>query len=844
MELTAYPDWEFNVPEYLNIGVACTSRHLGTDKEDRTAMIIEDSDLGASEITFKELSEQSDQFVNFLGTIDVNVRDRVLICLKNSLAYPIAFFGCIKRGAVAVPTSTLLSGSEVKYLAMDSQAKALVLSPSGYQALLPYLEGFDNLEHVIIAGMDSIEEIEKPEGIVVHSLNQILATTDKTPNHYNSRSGEPAYLVYTSGTTGFPKGVLHSHRSLIGREPASQYWFSFGEQDRIMHSGKFNWTYVLGSALMDPLYHGHTVVAYEGKNSPEIWIDLIKRHKCTIFIGVPTIYRQIIQKTDATLADAPTLRHCMSAGEHLSSEMILAWQERFEQDIYEAIGMSEFSYYISHSKFRPIRPGSAGFVQPGHMVKILNPETLEEVGPEEEGMICIDDNDPGLFLEYWQLEEETRQARRNGYFFTGDYAKRDEDGYIWFLGRKDDIINTFGYRVSPHEIERVMKTHPLVADCVAFGLDVAAGKTIVAAAIIAHRDVTPEEEEEILTYGQNNLARYKSPKELYVMKEYPKTKNGKVLRKTLVKDIHEMEAQREAEKELHEPEIYRARRSMLYTSPANPHHVEKARGVLADAIVFDMDDMLQEDKPAARDTLRNAFKENGSFGYSERVLRVNRLGSDDLTLDLELARELEIDALLFPYIETKEDVIEACKLLKETGPELELMINIQTPLGVLNAQEICGACTTLKVIVIGNNTLANRMQVNIKKTSGVIANYLSQVALAARAYGKVVIDGPYYNISDEFSCEGSTRLAFELGFDGKALIHPIQIEYINDIFTPKKEDVEKSIRMLDAYEQAQQEGKTVIRFEDELVDSYQVKWAQRMITLYDKYKELGQDSFV
>ena len=284
--MTTYPEWEFNVPEFLNIGVACTSRHLGTEREESAAMIIEDSDLGTSEISYKGLSEQSDQFVNFLATIDVNVRDRVLICLKNSLAYPIAFFGCIKRGAVAVPTSTLLSGTEVKYLAMDSQAKALVLSLSGYQSLLPYLESFDNLEHVIIDGIDSVDEVKQPQGVVIHSLREILATTDATPNHYKSRAGEPAYLVYTSGTTGFPKGVLHSHRSLIGREPASQYWFSFEKQDRIMHSGKFNWTYVLGSALMDPLYHGHTVVAYEGKNSPDIWIDLIRRHQCTIFIGL------------------------------------------------------------------------------------------------------------------------------------------------------------------------------------------------------------------------------------------------------------------------------------------------------------------------------------------------------------------------------------------------------------------------------------------------------------------------------------------------------------------------------------------------------------------------------
>jgi len=840
MELAAYPEWKIEVPEFLNIGYSCTSKHLGTDRENSIAMIIEDSDLGTSEINYKDLSTQSDQFGNFLNSIGLEVRDRTLICLKNSLAYPIAFFGSIKVGIIAVPTSTLLSGSEVKYLANDSQAKAIVLSASGYKDLLPYVENLDNLKHIIVAGIDSVDELVKPDSLNVYSLNEILKTADKTPNHYKSKSGEPAYLVYTSGTTGFPKGVLHSHRSLVGREPASEYWFSLKENERIMHSGKFNWTYVLGSALMDPLYHGHTVVAYEGRNDPGLWIDLIQRHKCTIFIGVPTIYRQIIQKTESTIADVPSLRHCMSAGEHLSSEMVIAWQERFQQNIYEAIGMSEFSYYISHSLHRPIRPGSAGFVQPGHDVRILNPDTLEEVGAEEEGMICIGMDDPGLFLEYWQLEEETREAKRNGYFFTGDYAKRDEDGYIWFLGRKDDIINTFGYRVSPHEIERVLKTHALVADCVAFGLDVGAGKTIVAIAILAHDEISAEQETEILAYGQDNLARYKCPKQIYVVDEYPKTKNGKVLRKELVKNIQAQESR----EDVYKPELYRARRSMLYVPANNDKYIEKARSVLADAIIFDVEDILPEHKAEARELLVQEFNKDSSFGYSEKVIRLNALGTEEIKKDLELAKELDIDALLFPHIESAEQVLEAKALLDSVDSNLEFMINIESPLGVLNAQQICAASESLKCIVIGTNNLANRLQINIKKSSQAILGYLSQVALAARAYNKIVIDGSHNDVADEFSCEASTKSAFQLGFDGKALVHPIQIEYINDIFTPKKDEVEKAIRMLEAYESAQKDSKEVVLFEGELVDKYQVKWAQRMITLYDKYKELGQDNFV
>jgi len=183
-------------------------------------------------------------------------------------------------------------------------------------------------------------------------------------------------------------------------------------------------------------------------------------------VGVPTIYRQIIQKTAYSKKDVPSLRHCMSAGEHLSDEVLQLWQARFDISIYEAVGMSEFSYYLCETKSRPIRPGSAGFAQPGHDIELLDPETLLPVEIGQEGMICVPDTDPGLFIEYWNMSEETAKLKHDGWFLTGDFARYDEDGYIWFLGRKDDIIKSFGFRVSPYEIERVFKSHPAIADCV------------------------------------------------------------------------------------------------------------------------------------------------------------------------------------------------------------------------------------------------------------------------------------------------------------------------------------------------------------------------------------------
>ena len=540
MPFAPFPAWTWNLPEHFNIGVACTDAHLGTPAEDRIAMIVEDDARGTSVATYRELAEATSHFAQLLRNLGVKQEDRVLIRLPNSMAYPTAFLGTMKRGAIAVPTSTLLTAEEVLYLAKDSGATVLVTDKAMWTGLRDKLHGLENLRYVLLAGND-VPAVNSGNGIKALGLEAALAAIHTWEKPHKTRSHDPAYLVYTSGTTGYPKGVLHAHRAMIGREPAAQYWFDFGTEgapavanapDRIVHSGKFNWTYVLGSGLMDPLYRGKTVIVHEGRNDAEGWIRLIARHSATIFIGVPTIYRQIIQKTSFTGTDVPTLRHCMSAGEHLSEGIMALWKERFGQEIYEAVGMSECSYYLSENKFRPIRPGSAGFPQPGHGVKLLDPETLEEVATGEEGMICIPADDPGLFMRYWNLPEETSKVFRERWFLTGDYARFDEDGYIWFLGRKDDIINSFGYRVSPHEIERVMKTHPAVADCAATGEEIGPDKVLVVAYVVRH----PGDETDtdtLLAFARQRLAAYKAPKIIYLVEDFPRTKNGKIIRKQL-----------------------------------------------------------------------------------------------------------------------------------------------------------------------------------------------------------------------------------------------------------------------------------------------------------------------
>jgi acetyl-CoA synthetase len=531
-----FPQWVWNIPGYFNIGVACSDTHLNTPKANELAMIVEDDAFGTSSITFAELAQRTDAFAQVLRNLGVQVGDRVLIRLPNSLDYPIAFLGAMKMGAISVPTSTLLTAEEVTYLAKDSGAVVLVTDAAAWAAMATQITqnkaDITNLKHVLLTQAE--HAIIASETLQVQKLEECMGSIDQVEPAYATKSDDPAYLVYTSGTTGYPKGVLHAHRALLGRQPAAQYWFNYSQQvqDRIMHSGKFNWTYVLGTGLMDPLYLGKTVIVHEGKNDAQKWLELIQKHQATIFIGVPTIYRQLIQKTTATQADIPSLRHYMSAGEHLSDEVLSQWRGRFGLDIYEAVGMSEFSYYLSQSKYRPIRAGSAGFPQPGHDIQLLNPDTMQPVAVGEEGMICVKDNDPGLFLRYWNLDHETAKYKHDGYFFTGDYAKYDADGYIWFLGRKDDIIKSFGYRVSPYEIERVYKGHPAVADCAAVGEELEKDKLLVVIYVIPKPEETVSPDE-LLAYGKQHLAAYKSPKTVYLAKDFPRTKNGKILRKDI-----------------------------------------------------------------------------------------------------------------------------------------------------------------------------------------------------------------------------------------------------------------------------------------------------------------------
>ena len=526
-----FPPWVWDIPDRFNIGVACTDAHLGTPVAERAAVIVDDDAAGVRELTFAELAAATGRFAELLRQLGVPRGARVLIRLPNCLEYAVVFLGAMKRAAVPVPTSVLLTAEEVLYLVRDSGATVMVTDPASWAVMRRALEGVADLTHVLLVGRGEAPGTGRLRAV---DLAPALAAIARWQEPEPTRAEDPAYLVYTSGTTGYPKGVLHAHRALLGRQPSSTYWFDFRpEGDRVLHSGKFNWTYVLGTGLMDPLHRGHTAIVHEGASDAALWPRLIARHGATTFIGVPTVYRQILEKTRSGRAEVPTLRHCMCAGEQLSAVVLAGWRARFGLDVHEGLGMTEFSYYLCQTRSRPIRPGSAGFAQPGHDVRLLDPRTWNDVGTDEEGMLCIPRQDPGLMLGYWNQPAETAACFHGEWFLTGDYARRDADGYLWFLGRRDDLIKSFGYRVSPHEVERVLKDHPEVADAGVTGEEIGPGKLLVVA-YVTLKPGSVVGADQLLAHGRERLASYKAPRIVYLVDELPRTRNGKLLRKALV----------------------------------------------------------------------------------------------------------------------------------------------------------------------------------------------------------------------------------------------------------------------------------------------------------------------
>lgn len=340
--------------------------------------------------------------------------------------------------------------------------------------------------------------------------------------------GDPerlGYIVYTSGSSGVARGVCHAHRAILARRMMFDGWYGLTAQDRLLHAGAFNWTFTLGTGLLDPWTMGATALVAREGTALEALPLLLKRHDATLFAAAPGVFRRLLR---GDLPPLPQLRHALSAGESLSEQVAQRWYARTGTPIYEAYGMSECSTFISASPARPAMSGTMGRPQAGRRVALLGAS-----GPVEEGTpgeIAVHESDPGLMLGYLNAPDETAARMREGWFLTSDQGVVTESGDIRYLGRLDDVMNAGGYRVAPLEVEQALSGFAGLGEIGVCSVRVGEGTEVIAAGYTA---TAPLDHDAFAAFASTRLARYKQPRIYRHLPELPKGGNGKRNRRAL-----------------------------------------------------------------------------------------------------------------------------------------------------------------------------------------------------------------------------------------------------------------------------------------------------------------------
>lgn len=436
------------------------------------------------------------------GLRDMGLRDgdRLLMRVGNTPDFPIVFLAAILIGVIPIPTSAQLTVAEVTQIAQDTQPQLVVIAdglsrPAGTfpELTVAALRAFANLP----------------------PARPVLGDPDR-----------PAYIVYTSGTSGKPRPVVHAHRAIWARRMMWDGWYGLRSDDVMLHAGAFNWTYTLGTGLMDPWATGATALITAEGLAADALPALLAKYQASIFAAAPGVYRRILR---TPMPDMPALRHGLSAGEKLPQVTAELWEDRTGTPVYEAYGMSECSTFISTCPGH--RSTALGWPQPGRAVALIGPDGAVPDG--EVGVIGVHKDDPGLMLGYLNAPEETAAKFAGDWFLTGDMGRKGPDGAVHYEGRTDDMMNAGGYRVSPIEVEDALSLHPDIAEVAACEIRVKADTSIIAAFYVA-ADVLNESQ--LTDFAATRLAHYKTPRMFIRVPHLPRSANNKILRRKLRQD--------------------------------------------------------------------------------------------------------------------------------------------------------------------------------------------------------------------------------------------------------------------------------------------------------------------
>lgn len=491
------------VPERFNLAAHTLAAADKTPNKVALRVVFSGDDPDPEILTYSDLKRAVMTAASGLAAHGVKRGDRVVLRIGHSTDFPILFLGTAALGAIPVPTSVTLSQSELQFIVKDTDAVLLICSEQN---------------KVDVTGVRSFA----PEVMIEDPLQDFAAT----------QADDLAYIVYTSGSSGRPKGVAHAHRAAFARRMMWDGWYGLTQDDTMLHAGAFNWSYTLGAGLMDPWAAGASSLIYAGPRDPSVWPELVKIFGATIFAAAPGVYRQLL-KSKADMSGFSGLRHGLSAGETMVASLQQDWVSRTGKPVYGALGMTECSTFISSSPAFPSKLGKSGRPQKGRRISLLPPDKGENAVPRgETGLIAIHRSDPGLMIGYWRNEVETEATMRGDWFLTGDLGVMDDDDYIRFQGRSDDQMNALGYRVAPQEVEDALMRHPKITGAAAVELPVRKDLSVIAAFVTT--DDLDFNAPDLDAHCSEFLASYKIPKIFRIVKELPRNPNGKLKRKTLI----------------------------------------------------------------------------------------------------------------------------------------------------------------------------------------------------------------------------------------------------------------------------------------------------------------------
>ena len=522
-------NYRISLPEHFNFGFDVIDARAGDG--DKTAYIwVDRSATHIEHHSFSDLSKASSRFANLLHGSGVAKGDAAIVVLPRVPAWYEVIIGCIKAGVVAMPGTNLLTAKDIEYRINKSQATTIVVSAEHVAKIDSVRDSCPSLKHLILVGGEESGWINYEKGCAGASDEVEPAAV------CCSRSDDMMMAYFTSGTTSFPKMVPRDHGYALGHAITGRYWMGLREDDVHWTLSDTGWAKAAWGMLFPQWLFGAAVVLYDGdpRFDADIHLRLISKLGVTTFCAPPTIYRLFAQM-DVSDYDLSSLRHSMSAGEPLNPQAIKMWKEATGTTVHDGYGQTETVNVVANVPGVEIRPGSMGKPLPGIDVQIVDDDGAV-LADDEIGHIALrltEPHPPGLFHGYFEdAGTLNRESFRHGWYYSGDTATRDADGYIWFVGRSDDIISSAGYRISPFEVESVLLEHPAVAESAVVASPDELRGEIVQAHIVLAEGYEPSEELkiQIQDFVKETTAPYKYPRDIRFRDALPKNIAGKIRR--------------------------------------------------------------------------------------------------------------------------------------------------------------------------------------------------------------------------------------------------------------------------------------------------------------------------